>query len=98
MAVKHRLLEEQMKYDWKQWRCGLYGMQQVNILRDKKRSDEIGSQLGMWTLDRHKHERKKSWLEHLQRIPSERAPKQLLYYQLKGRRDAGRPRRRLLDI
>jgi hypothetical protein len=43
------------------------------------------------------HERKKNWLEHLQKMPSERAPKQLLYeyYQPIGRHDPGRPKRRL---
>jgi hypothetical protein len=44
------------------------------------------------------HERKIIWLEYLQRMPSERAAKQLPYYQPIGRRDPGRARRRWLDI
>jgi hypothetical protein len=39
-------------------------------------------------------EKNKNWLFHLQRKPSERSPKQFLYYQLKEGRDPGRPRKR----
>jgi hypothetical protein len=48
--------------------------------------------------DRQIHDRKKNWLEHLQRMPSDRAPKQLLYYQPIGRHDTGRLTRRWLDV
>jgi hypothetical protein len=48
-------------------------------LWDKKRIDEIRKQLGMRKLDKQIHERKKSWLQHLQRMPLGTACKQLLY-------------------
>jgi hypothetical protein len=43
------------------------------------------------------HEKKKNWLESLQKTPSEKAPKHFLYYQLIGRRDPGRTRRKWLS-
>jgi hypothetical protein len=43
------------------------------------------------------YERGKKLLEHLHRMPSETAAKQLLYYQPTGRRNPGRARRRWLD-
>jgi hypothetical protein len=81
--------------NWKQQRCDFYCMYQViYTLWDKERIDEIRSQLGMRKLDTQIHERKKNWLEHQQRMPSERASKQFIYYQPTGRRDPGKPRRR----
>jgi hypothetical protein len=42
----------------------------------------------MKNLDAQIHERKKNWLEHLQSMPSEKAGKQLVYYQPTGRSDS----------
>jgi hypothetical protein len=61
-------------------------------LWDKERRDETRSQLGRMKFDIQVHKREKDWLEHLQRMPSERAPKQRSYYQPIGGRDPGRPR------
>jgi hypothetical protein len=44
-------------------------------LWDKRRSDEMRSQLRMRKLDKQIHGRKKHGLEHLQRMQSERTPK-----------------------
>jgi hypothetical protein len=52
----------------------------------------------MRKLDKGTHEKKTNGLGHLQRTPTERAPKKLLYCQLIGRSDPGRPRRRWLLI
>jgi hypothetical protein len=41
---------------------------------DRERSGEIRSWLETRKLDRPIHERKKNWLEHLERTPSERIP------------------------
>jgi hypothetical protein len=41
------------------------------VLWDKEGSDEIRQQRGMRSWDKRIHERKKNWLEHLQRAPSE---------------------------
>jgi hypothetical protein len=88
MAVRHGLSEE-MKGVWKQWkRCSrLYCMGQ-----GKERRNEVTTENEK--LDKQRHEGKKSWLEHLQRTSSERAPKQFLYYQPIGRRDPRRSKRK----
>jgi len=39
----------------------------------------------------------KKWLQHVQRMGSNRLPKQALQYKPKGRRDIGRPRKRWRD-
>jgi hypothetical protein len=65
---------------------------------DKERSNGIRSQVGMRKLDKQIRERKKNWLQHLQKMPSEIAPCQLLYYQPIGRRDPRRLRRRWLGV
>jgi hypothetical protein len=67
-------------------------------LWDKGSSDGLRSQLGMKKLDKQIRERKTNWLELLQRMPSERAPKVRLYCQPIGRRDPGRPGKRCLDV
>jgi hypothetical protein len=37
---------------------------------------------------------RKKWIEHLDRMPDERIPKQILKYKPKGRWDQGRPWKR----
>jgi hypothetical protein len=39
----------------------------------------------------------KKWLQHVQRMDTNRLPKQALQYKLKGRRNIGRPRKRWRD-
>jgi hypothetical protein len=55
----------------------------------RTRNEEIGKQV---------HEKKKDWPQPVQRMSSERAPEQILYYQPTEKRDLGRPRRRWLEI
>jgi hypothetical protein len=40
---------------------------------------------------------KKKWLQHVQRMDTNRIPKQALQYKPKGRRHTGRPRKRWRD-
>jgi hypothetical protein len=47
------------------------------ILWDKERSDQIRSQLIMRKWNKQTHERKRNWLEHLQRMSSEGARQRL---------------------
>jgi len=39
----------------------------------------------------------KKWLKHIQRMDTNRLPKQALQYKAKGRRNIGRPRKRWRD-
>jgi hypothetical protein len=48
----------------------------------------------MRKFDKRIHGKKKNLLEHLQKTPSERAPRHLSYYQPIGKHVPGRPRRR----
>jgi hypothetical protein len=47
--------------------------------RDNERSDDIKSHLRMRNLEKQMQEWKQFWLDHLQRMSSEKTPKQLLY-------------------
>jgi hypothetical protein len=93
MAVKYGLSDEEMK-NWKQQirfiRCVAgcifsvgQGKERRNMGTTKNEEDE-----------QKIRKRKKNWPEHLQRMSSETAPKEVLYYHPIGRRNSGRPRRR----
>jgi hypothetical protein len=62
--------------------------------KNKDRSGEVRTRLEMRKPDKQIYERNKNWLEHLQRISSERARKPILYYQPIRKRDPSRPRSR----
>ena len=64
--------------------------------------------LGIKKLDKEKNKRirqktgtqnivKKKWLQHVQRMDTNRLPKQALQYKQKGRRNIGRPKKRWRD-
>jgi hypothetical protein len=78
-------LEEQMKDDWEQL-C--YA---VACSKDNEKGEEIRK------LGKQLHKSKK-WMEHLQRMPSERAPKKLLHYHTIVRGAPGWLRKRRLDV
>jgi hypothetical protein len=84
-------LEEQVKDNWEQQRC-FYGMQQDILYGTRKGAPKYGHnwEWGGCT---------KIYMEG-RRMPSERAPKQFLYYEYHpiGRRNPRRQRRRRLDI
>jgi len=42
-------------------------------------------------------EYKRSWIQHVNRVPRNRLPRVMKYYSPTGRRNRGRPLKRLLD-
>ena len=64
------------------------GKKRINILRKKTGAQNIINEI--------KHLQKK-WLQHVQRMDTNRIPKQALRYQPQGRRNIGRPRKRWRD-
>ena len=42
-------------------------------------------------------EYKRNWIQHVNRIPRDRLPRIMKHYSLTGRRNRGRPLKRLLD-
>ena len=75
-----------MKFDLNTTR--IMGKKRINILRKKTGAQNIINEI--------KHLQKK-WLQHVQRMDTNRIPKQALRYQPQGRRNIGRPRKRWRD-
>jgi hypothetical protein len=48
-------------------------------------------------LKMNKKQYQKKWLQHVQRMGTNRLPKQALHYRLEGRRNLGRPKKRWTD-
>jgi 2-keto-3-deoxy-L-rhamnonate aldolase RhmA len=54
-------------------------------------------QLGAQNIVKEIKQYQQKWLQHVQRMDTNRLPKQALHYRPKGRRNLGRPRRRWKD-
>ena len=63
--------------------------------RLKKRTNVLGKKkTGAQNIVKEITEYQKKWLQHAQRMDTNRIPKQALQYKPKGRRNVGRPRKR----
>ena len=60
----------------------------INVLDKKTRAQNIVKEIKQY---------QKKWLQHVQRMETNRLPKQALQYKPKGRRNIGRPRKRWRD-
>ena len=66
--------------------------------RDQIRNGEIRGELGIQpVMEKVKHNRE-NWSQHLQRMPDNRIPKQIMKYKPRGHRSIGRPRKRWTDV
>jgi len=63
----------------------------------KKRINVLGKKTGAQNLVKEKKQHQEKWLQHVQRMGTDRLPKQALQYKPKGRRNIGRPRKRWRD-
>lgn len=61
---------------------------------DKIKNEDIRKNLDIFSLNKKIQNNKERWKEHVLRMDENRFPKQALRYQIKGRRDPGRPRKR----
>ena len=64
---------------------------------DKERNQCIRQKTGAQKVVKEIKQYREKWLQHVQRMDTNRLPKQALRYKPKGRRNIGRPRKRWRD-
>ena len=64
---------------------------------DREKNQCIRQKTGAQNIVKEIKQYQKKWLQHVQRMDTNRLPKQALQYKPKGRRDIGRPRKRWRD-
>ena len=64
---------------------------------DKQMNQYIREQTVAQNIVKEINQCQKKWLQHVQRMDTNRIPKQALQYRPKGRRNIGRPRKRWID-
>jgi hypothetical protein len=64
---------------------------------DKEKNQCIREKLGVQNTVKETKQCQQKWLQHVQRMDTNRIPKQALQYRPKGRRNIGRPRKRWKD-
>ena len=67
------------------------------IKLDKENSQCIRQKMGAKNIVKEIKQYQEKWLQHLQRMDTNRLPSQALQYKTKGRRNIGRPRKRWRD-
>jgi hypothetical protein len=65
---------------------------------DYKTNTEIAKKLKITQILNKLLEYKRNWIQHVNRMPPNRLPKIMKHYSPPGRRNHGRPLKRLLDI
>ena len=64
---------------------------------DKEKNQRIRQKTGVQNIVKEIKQYLKKWLQHVQRMDTNRLPKQALQYKPKGRRNIGRPRKKWRD-
>ena len=64
---------------------------------DKEKNQYIRQKTGTQNIVKEIKQCQEKWLHHVQRMDTNRLPKQALRYKPKGRRNIGRPRKRWRD-
>jgi len=64
---------------------------------DKEKNQCIREKTGAQNIVKEIKQYQKKWLQHVQRMDTNRIPKQALRYRTKGRRNIGRPKKRWRD-
>jgi len=65
--------------------------------QDKEKYQSIRGKTGVQNIVKEIKQYQKKWLQHVQRMDTNRLPKHALYYKPKGRKNIGRPRERWRD-
>ena len=79
---------DQCKDQWRNIDNGVVNMKRTNVLGEKTGAQIIVKEIKPY---------QEKWLQHVQRMDTNRIPKQALQYKPKGRRHIGRPRKRWRD-
>jgi hypothetical protein len=64
---------------------------------DKEKNQSIREKTEAQNIVKEIKQYQQKWLQHVQRMDTDRLPKQALRYRPEGRRDLGRPRKRWTD-
>jgi hypothetical protein len=64
---------------------------------DNKTNTQITKELKITPILDKLLEHKRKWIQHVNRMPCNRLPRVMKHYSLNGRRNHGRPLKRLLD-
>ena len=64
---------------------------------DKEKNQCIREKTGAQNIVKEIKQYQKKWLRHVQRMDRNRIPRQAVHYRPKGRRNIGRPKKRLRD-
>ena len=81
------------KTPWK-YREGFKDNIKINL---EKRINVLGKKTGAQNIVQEIKQYQEKWLQHVQRMDTNRLPKQALQYKPNGRRNIGRPRKRWRD-
>jgi len=65
--------------------------------QDKEKNQYAREKTRTQNIVKERKQYQEKWLQHVQRMDTNRLPKQALLYQPKGRRNIGRPRKRWRD-
>jgi len=69
----------------------------ITKLDKEKKTNVLGTKPGAEKIVKEIKQYQEKWLQHVQRMDTDRIPKQALQYKPKGRRHIGRPRKRWRD-
>ena len=69
----------------------------LGITKLDKEKNVLGKKTGAQSTVKEIKQYQKKWLQHVERMDTNRLPKQALQYRPKGRRNTGRPRKRWRD-
>jgi hypothetical protein len=64
---------------------------------DRERNQSVREKLGVQNIVLEIKQYQREWLQHVERMDTDRIPKQALKYRPKGKRSIGRPRKRWQD-
>ena len=69
----------------------------ITLILDKGKNQYIRGKMGVKKVTKEINQCQEKWLKHVQRMDTNRLPKQALQYKRKGRRNIRRPRKRWRD-
>jgi hypothetical protein len=67
----------------------------TKLFKEKNHCNRVKT--GTQNIEKEIKQNQEKWLQHIQRMDTNRIPKQALQYRPKGRRNIGRPRKRWKD-